>query len=712
MKVIRNMLIIILFFFSFKVNALENCVLTDEYQKYMELSDEEKELYLEPIRCKTFSDEEKKDAKNPFDAILRGAYPEKYNYNTSALNYITSPKDQYDLGTCWAFAAISVVESNALKNNVGNYDLSEEHLLYSVLASGYSDTAGKKGKYNVNSFDGGKITYASSYFFNGYGQLYENEWPYVNAENQITSSQYKTGRQMLSVDNYEIFNLDELGPCSSSNIENIKNRIYNYGAVQASMYMDTSLFKDSAKNYYLSTTNNGILPNHGVTIVGWDDTIASSKFNGATNPGAWIIKNSWGTTWSDDGYFYISYDDNFICKNNVSYSGVANKKYDYTYKAADMVGLPDFAFGNTFHLSAKFTKKSLIREQLKRVSFPTGTNSSYKVYLSRSNTLESTNDWELLDSGSSNNYGIKSVDLSNKVLNDDYTIIVKYSVDTGKTSTVFSMCNGRTETSKMEISKGVNFYSTSEYNWYDMGSMKIGGNTVGCEPNIFAYTSEVSSDVAISSISVGDIITANLYMKNANTNNISYSITDVYGSNVTSLFTVTPNYSGKTISIKSDGRTSGTYYLNVTYDGNTSTKKFTLVESVTSLNTNFIKISSPNIFVTIGNNYSLDYSKLTSKISVKNSTYSVLNPSGNVVSSTSIVGTNYKFKTNNNLYKIVVKGDVNGDGKITALDYIEVRKHIMGTKITDNGKWLASDMDNNSSITALDYIAIRKIMMR
>ncbi len=712
MKVIRNIIIFILIFFSFRVSALEECEPTDEYIKYMELSDEEKEQYLEPIRCKTFSSDKKEIAYNPFDAILRSALPEKYNNDTSNLMYITSPKNQYDLGTCWAFAAIAVVESNALKNEVGTFDFSEEHLLYSLLSSGYSDAAGKVGKYKVNNFDGGKITYAPSYFFNGYGQLNENEWQYVNAEPKITLAEYKKGRQMVSVDNYEIFNLDDLGSCSTTDITNIKERVLSNGAVQVSMYMDTNLFKDTAKNYYLSTTNNGSLPNHGVTIVGWDDTIPSTRFNGATRPGAWVIKNSWGPTWSNDGYFYISYDDQFVCKNTTAYSGVSNKKYDYTYKAADMVGLPDFSFGSTFYLSAKFNKQSLIREQLKRVTFPTGTDSSYKVYLSKNNVLNSSSDWKLLASGSSENLGLRSVDISDEVLNDSFTIIVKYSVPSGQSSTVLNMCNNRRETSDMSISSGLNYYSVSGYTWNDMSSMKIGGQTVGCEPIIYANTSDINSDVAISSIQVGDVITANLFMKNANTNNITYNITDSNNRDVTSRFTVTPNYSGKKISIKSDGKTSGVYYLNVTYDGNTTSKKFELVETVSSLNTNFVKVSSPNIFVTISNNYQLTSSKLTSNLLVKNSDYSILNPNGNTVSSNSSIGTNFRLKTNTNLYKIIVRGDVNGDGKITALDYIEVRKHIMGTKITDRSKWLASDMDNNSSITALDYIAIRKILMR
>ncbi|MCR5842678.1 MAG: hypothetical protein K6G66_01845 [Oscillospiraceae bacterium] len=53
-------------------------------------------------------------------------------------------------------------------------------------------------------------------------------------------------------------------------------------------------------------------PNHGVTIVGWDDAFSASYFLEGHRPpadGAWIVKNSWGEAWGDGGYFYLSYYD-------------------------------------------------------------------------------------------------------------------------------------------------------------------------------------------------------------------------------------------------------------------------------------------------------------------------------------------------------------------------------------------------------------------
>ena len=67
-----------------------------------------------------------------------------------------------------------------------------------------------------------------------------------------------------------------------------------------------------------------------------------------------------------------------------------------------------------------------------------------------------------------------------------------------------------------------------------------------------------------------------------------------------------------------------------------------------------------------------------------------------------------KFK-----YTIVVSGDVDGDGKMQATDYVKIKNYIMETKDSklNAAQSLAADVDGNGQIGATDYVKIKNIIM-
>lgn len=68
--------------------------------------------------------------------------------------------------------------------------------------------------------------------------------------------------------------------------------------------------------------SNGGGANHAVAVVGWDDTCAASKFASAlAGPGAFLVRNSWGTGFGADGCFWVSYYDRSFAGQTSVFAG-------------------------------------------------------------------------------------------------------------------------------------------------------------------------------------------------------------------------------------------------------------------------------------------------------------------------------------------------------------------------------------------------------
>ena len=91
----------------------------------------------------------------------------------------------------------------------------------------------------------------------------------------------------------------------------------------------------------------------------------------------------------------------------------------------------------------------------------------------------------------------------------------------------------------------------------------------------------------------------------------------------------------------------------------------------------------------------------------------IIDKNGNEITGDTLVGTGAKVKIDGiEKYTIVKLGDVNGDGKIKATDYVLIKNHIMSEgQALNNIQNKAADVNKDGAVKATDYILIKNNIM-
>ena len=495
-------------FASNTVNAPQEQEYTEAYKKWLELSDEEKKGLIIPR--KYVVPYVKKEYKNPLlkANMLKSSLNAQYSLKSVIANNLVI-KNQQQTNSCWAFAALSSLETNLAladykKGNTSKvYDFSERHMEYATSRAFANNQINSLG-YNRTVGSGGIWDFASSYLTNGTGAIDEKDMPFENNENTIDISAIQNKEVKTQVydtvefPDYNSFLIKEEE--TSEIINQIKNHIQNHGSVMTAIKAGGTFV---AQNPCISNTTgtvrlgNGTFADHAVAIIGWDDNYSISNWDEfdedyrPKNPGAWIARNSWGEEAGDSGLLYISYEDetasnnmNGIVKatNEVEYENI----YQHTYYYPNTIsGLYQKNMQCTV-----FDKKETGTEYLTQVSMYTNESCKCRVFVNENGSGKDKSELKLvqLKEGESENLtaGYHTLELAQPIkLNaNQFAVAVEVSPLDGN-SAIYLGCVGKDENlySSVTVEPGRSF-QLSDYNytynddwsgWKDLASeQKIG----------------------------------------------------------------------------------------------------------------------------------------------------------------------------------------------------------------------------------------------
>ncbi|KAH9617586.1 hypothetical protein KSS87_023939 [Heliosperma pusillum] len=217
-------------------------------------------------------------------ATLKGSHklshvptPAKKDWRTEGI--VSAVKDQGHCGSCWTFSTTGALEAAYAQAYGKNISLSEQQLV---------DCAGPFNNFGCN---GGLPSQAFEYIkYNG-GLDTEEAYPYIGKNGLCSFSSQNVGVKVLDSVNITLGAEEEL-----------KDAVAFVRPVSIAFEVVDG-FKLYKEGVYTSTTcgNTPMDVNHAVLAVGY------GVENGVPY---WLIKNSWGEDWGDNGYFKMEMGKN------------------------------------------------------------------------------------------------------------------------------------------------------------------------------------------------------------------------------------------------------------------------------------------------------------------------------------------------------------------------------------------------------------------
>lgn len=229
---------------------------------------------------------------NVSEEVLRLAsqLPPEFDWrNVDGVNYVTEVRNQGSCGSCYAFASMDMLSSRlrVMTRNKIQVEFSPQDI---IGCSEYSQGCG-----------GGFPYLIAGWYAEDFGVVEEQCFPYQGIDTSCLTN--KTCTRFYATNYYYVG-----GYYGASNAPLMQLELVNHGplAIGFEVYKDFFAYKSGIYHHVFSNNRDGLtgeydpfeLINHAVLIVGYGTDSASGE-------DYWIVKNSWGEEWGDNGYFKI-----------------------------------------------------------------------------------------------------------------------------------------------------------------------------------------------------------------------------------------------------------------------------------------------------------------------------------------------------------------------------------------------------------------------
>ncbi|KAL9346523.1 hypothetical protein Peur_061376 [Populus x canadensis] len=234
--------------------------------KFADLSNEEfREMYLSKVK-KPIAIEEKRKHRH----LQTCDAPSSLDWRNKGV--VTAVKDQGDCGSCWSFSTTGAIEAiNAIVTG-DLISLSEQELVDCDTTNNYG-------------CEGGDMDYAFQWVIGNGGIDTEADYPYTGVDGTCNTA--KEEKKVVSIEGYV-----DVDPSDSALLCATVQQPISVGMDGSAL--DFQLYTGGIYDGDCSGDPNDI--DHAILIVG---------YGSENDEDYWIVKNSWGTEWGMEGYFYI-----------------------------------------------------------------------------------------------------------------------------------------------------------------------------------------------------------------------------------------------------------------------------------------------------------------------------------------------------------------------------------------------------------------------